>query len=154
MRNVNITLIVALFLALMTVVASAQGPSYESRGYGGPLYIGPNFQQGGQNAPPVYGHGSSKAQGATTQRSRNDKSRKTPTTHEATTEKSKPAPKAAASDTVKAAVTDKADTENSTISSAVVQTDASGTGSKTEAAPPTCKRFVAAVGQTVTVPCD
>lgn len=29
-------------------------PSYESRGYGGPLYIGPNFHQGGQMSPPTY----------------------------------------------------------------------------------------------------
>ncbi len=42
-------------LALMAAGALAQGaPSYESRGYGGPLYVGPNFQQGGQSAPPVY----------------------------------------------------------------------------------------------------
>ena len=44
----------ALCFALVPTAASAQ-TSYESRGYGGPLGIGPNFQQGGQHAPPVYG---------------------------------------------------------------------------------------------------
>jgi hypothetical protein len=48
--------IAAASLALMSAGASAQ-VSYESRGYGGPLGIGPNFQQGGQHAPPVYGSG-------------------------------------------------------------------------------------------------
>jgi hypothetical protein len=46
----------ALCFALVPAAASAQ-TSYESRGYGGPLGIGPNFQQGGQHAPPVYGSG-------------------------------------------------------------------------------------------------
>jgi hypothetical protein len=49
---------VGLCVALTTASASAQqGPSYEGRGYGGPLYVGPNFQQGGQWSPPVYGSG-------------------------------------------------------------------------------------------------
>ncbi len=46
--------IAAVFFAAMTAFAAAEGPSYESRGYGGPLYVGPNFQEGGQHAPPVY----------------------------------------------------------------------------------------------------
>jgi hypothetical protein len=42
-------------LVLTSVAALAQdAPSYESRGYGGPLYIGPNFHQGGQMSPPTY----------------------------------------------------------------------------------------------------
>lgn len=42
-------------LVLTTIAALAQdAPSYESRGYGGPLYIGPNFHQGGQSSPPTY----------------------------------------------------------------------------------------------------
>ena len=32
-------------------------PTYEGRGYGGPLGVGPNFQQGGQWGPPIYGAG-------------------------------------------------------------------------------------------------
>lgn len=52
--------VAAVSLALMSAGALAQGaPSYESRGYGGPLYIGPNFHQGGQSAPPTYDSGRS-----------------------------------------------------------------------------------------------
>jgi hypothetical protein len=51
--------IAAALFAAMTAFASAQAPSYESRGYGGPLYVGPDFQHGGQHSPPVYGQGSS-----------------------------------------------------------------------------------------------
>ena len=49
-----------LFVALTTAAAVAQEqPTYEGRGYGGPLGVGPNFQQGGQWGPPVYGQGQS-----------------------------------------------------------------------------------------------
>jgi len=47
--------------ALMLTCGGAlaqDAPSYESRGYGGPLYIGPNFHQGGQMSPPNYDSGS------------------------------------------------------------------------------------------------
>jgi hypothetical protein len=47
--------------ALMLTCGAAlaqDAPSYESRGYGGPLYIGPNFHQGGQMSPPSYDSGS------------------------------------------------------------------------------------------------
>jgi hypothetical protein len=51
-----------LFVALTTAAALAQEqPTYEGRGYGGPLGVGPNFQQGGQWGPPVYGQGQSKS---------------------------------------------------------------------------------------------
>jgi hypothetical protein len=47
--------IAAALFALATATASAQdAPSYESRGYGGPLYVGPNFQTGGKYSPPTY----------------------------------------------------------------------------------------------------
>ena len=49
-------------MALTTAAALAQEqPTYEGRGYGGPLGVGPNFQQGGQWGPPVYGQGQSKS---------------------------------------------------------------------------------------------
>ena len=49
-------------MALTTAAAVAQEqPTYEGRGYGGPLGVGPNFQQGGQWGPPVYGQGQSKS---------------------------------------------------------------------------------------------
>jgi len=51
MSKTNVALAAAC-LALATASAAVQGPSYESRGYGGLLYVGPNFQQGGQWSPP------------------------------------------------------------------------------------------------------
>jgi type IV secretory pathway VirB10-like protein len=52
--------LVGLFVTLTTTTAVAQEqPTYEGRGYGGPLGVGPNFQQGGQWGPPVYGQGQS-----------------------------------------------------------------------------------------------
>ena len=54
--------LIGLFVALTTGAAVAQEqPTYEGRGYGGPLGVGPNFQQGGQWGPPVYGQGQSKS---------------------------------------------------------------------------------------------
>jgi hypothetical protein len=154
MRILIVAFAAGLCLAAATVSASAQGPSYESRGYGGPLYVGPNFQQGGQHAPPVYGQGRSKSERATTRRSHTAKSRSAPATREAKTEKPSSTPKSESADAAKSAGDKKADSENSTISSAALQSD-SNTGAKAEVATPvTCKRYVAAVGQTVTVPCD
>ena len=50
--------LIGLFVALTTTAALAQEePTYEGRGYGGPLGVGPNFQQGGQWGPPIYGAG-------------------------------------------------------------------------------------------------
>ena len=50
--------LIGLFVALTTAAAVAQEqPTYEGRGYGGPLGVGPNFQQGGQWGPPIYGAG-------------------------------------------------------------------------------------------------
>ena len=57
MSKTSLTLAAAC-LALMSVGASAQdNSSYESRGYGGPLDVGPNFHQGGQSGPAIYGSG-------------------------------------------------------------------------------------------------
>jgi len=56
----SIFALVGLFVALTTAAAVAQEqPTYEGRGYGGPLGVGPNFQHGGQWGPPVYGQGQS-----------------------------------------------------------------------------------------------
>ena len=50
--------LIGLFVALTTGAALAQEePTYEGRGYGGPLGVGPNFQQGGQWGAPIYGAG-------------------------------------------------------------------------------------------------
>ena len=148
MRQTTIAFV--LGCAAVAGPAAAQGPSYESRGYGGPLYVGPNFQQGGQHAPPVYGQGRKKTERATERPQRSAKARKAAPTREAKTEKSSPALKTAAKSD------NGADAENSTIAAARIgEADtASSTSDIPPAAPVTCKRYVAAVGQTVTVPCD
>jgi hypothetical protein len=47
--------LIGMFVALTTTGALAQEePTYEGRGYGGPLGVGPNFQHGGQWGPPIY----------------------------------------------------------------------------------------------------
>lgn len=154
MRTLTVALAAGLSLAAAIGPVSAQAPSYESRGYGGPLYVGPNFQQGGQYAPPVYGQGTSKSERATTRRERSAKAHKAPSTREAKTEKPS-TPKADNADAAKSATVKKADSENSTISSAALQSDVASSGTKTDASTPvTCKRYIAAVGQTVSVPCD
>lgn len=189
MFRTNFALAVGLCLALSTASASAGELSYESRGYGGPLYVGPNFQQGGQHSPPVYGPKSSSQERATTKRMRGaSKSRMAPATQEATTEKEEAAPAAkatpvdnAAAETENSAIAggpvsaDKApasssaksepapraqagaESENSTISSLQTgntDTEVSPQAEAASASPATCKRFIAAAGKTVTVPCD
>ena len=42
--------IVASFFAIAVFAAQAESPSYESRGYGGPLYVGPDFKSGKPSA--------------------------------------------------------------------------------------------------------
>lgn len=174
MFRTDFALAAGLCLVLTTVSVSAQGPSYESRGYGGPLYVGPNFQQGGQWSPPSYGPKSSSQERATTKRARSTaKSRKAPAEQEANTDKASPVAEDSSNENENSAIAggpisaDKAnaaaESENSTISSASLQADTTDAetdaepGPKAEAAaasPATCKRFIAAAGKTVTVPCD
>lgn len=190
MFRTNFAVAAALCLALTTVSASVQAQSYESRGYGGPLGVGPNFHEGGQSAPPSYGPKSSGEERYTPKRERSvTKSREAPATREADTEKASPAATAASTEpaaesenstiagasvttnstektspAAKASSIDKSgDSENSTITSAALQNDTTDANTDTKAspkaeaasaAPATCKRFIAAAGKTVTVPCD
>lgn len=145
-------------LAAMTGFALAQGPSYESRGYGGPLYVGPNFKQGGQYETPTY-------EKKRTYKKRNKKKR--------TYRAKKPVPsKAKKADTAKAATptkrAEKIESENSTITrassvppastgtSAVVAQGEENTKPQGKKAPTKidCKKYVATIGTTITVPCD
>ncbi len=48
----NVALAAGICLALAAGPAAAQN---EGRGYGGPLYVGPNFSTGGQSTTPDYG---------------------------------------------------------------------------------------------------
>jgi hypothetical protein len=154
----KIAITAGVCFVIMTAAASAGDLSYESRGYGGPLYVGPNFQQGGQHSPPVYGPKSSSERTAPVRRERVTKTRKAPKTQDAETEKSTPAVKSTAES--QSAPSEKkapAQSENSTISTAALPSDSkpSDAGVKaTAAAPTTCKRFIAEVGKTVDVPCD
>jgi hypothetical protein len=112
--------IATVFLVAMTAIASAQ--SYKSRGYGGPLNVGPNFKEGGQYTPPSYGPKSSTKKRYKKRRvDRADKKRKSPAKKEV--------------DTAKAAPVDKGvERENSSISSLGGDTDETSAPKKTESA--------------------
>jgi hypothetical protein len=168
--------IAAASLAAMTIVAAAQGPSYESRGYGGPLYVGPNFQGGGQHSPPIYdGNSSSKKPYKKKRVYQATKPRKEQAKE---TDTAKSAPKSSPTDT-------EVETENSSISQAGGEPQKTGdekpvdtaetgivtenstishtsleTATTSDAAEPkakqnvSCKKYFPAAGMTLTVPCD
>jgi hypothetical protein len=172
--RIKSALTIGLILGLTSLTASAGEPSYESRGYGGPLYIGPNFQQGGQHSPPTYGSGYHAR--SREERAPRHVAKKKSTSHEIVTETTAPVEKSAPAESKPAVTkaaektdTDKstpktADAENSSITTAARTDTAEVTGATAskpatdpEAAPSTptgCKRFVAAVGAIITVPCD
>jgi hypothetical protein len=170
--------IAMVLLVAMTAIASAQGPSYESRGYGGPLYVGPNFKAGGQYTPPSYGPNSSS-------KKRYNKKR----AYQAT--KKHKARAAKTVDTAKAVPVDtEVESENSSISSLAGDTDKASAPEKTETAKGTqnenstisyaeagkddgvaspavakgddqtkranvgCKKYFPSAGMTLSVPCD
>jgi hypothetical protein len=106
--------IAASALMLTCGAAMAQdAPSYESRGYGGPLYIGPNFHQGGQMSPPTYDSGSrsSTERYRAPQRLDRVESRKRNSDDDDVKTAKKPAPEKEATEK-----TAKAESENSSIS--------------------------------------
>jgi hypothetical protein len=171
--------VLLLLMAPLTTTVCAQ--SYESRGYGGPLYIGPNFQQGGQHAPPVYNSGPSRSRSyddgdgeATSKRraTRSHKQRKPETTTAKKSKPVEPAPekpaKSEAKPTDTAAIEPKTKTriegENSSL------TRASDIKSTAEASPAKpvpskrasedsgkgvgCKKYFPSAGMTLTVPCE
>jgi hypothetical protein len=158
--------IAAAALAAMSALAAAQGPSYESRGYGGPLYVGPNFQAGGQHSPPVYEPKSSSKHYKKRRTRQATKPRKEPATKEAATAKGSPE-KSGASDEnssiSRAAGQEKAEskppvgveTENSSISAAELST-----GTTAKEPPPEvrksvgCKKYFPTAGMTLSVPCE
>lgn len=138
-------LVAGLCLALATAPALGQGPSYEKRGYGGPLYVGPNFEQGGQHAPPDYGTKANKERSAP---KRSVSKAKAPTTKEANTDKGS-SEKQSSTTTSGSVPMSGADVEALPKS----DTEPSATA-EAPAAPTTCKRFDATSGQTITVPCE
>jgi hypothetical protein len=174
--------LVGLFVTLTTTTAVAQEqPTYEGRGYGGPLGVGPNFQQGGQWGPPVYGQGQSHGVERYSAPQHVDRvQRKRNTDDDVKTAKKTPAPQ----ESKEASKEAKAQSENSSIVTIGSDTDkstssnenstiASVASSATANADPvkgqlskrvdsdasgktvaTCKRYFPTVGQTITVPCD
>jgi hypothetical protein len=177
MAKIALTLAAASFAA-MTITAAAQGPSYESRGYGGPLGVGPNFQAGGQHSPPVYGGSSSSKKHRkkpTYQATKPQKERVRETETAKSTTKSSPAEaetenssitavggQPGKSDIGKSVETAKGgvETENSSISSASLETattssDTSRTAAETKPKQNVgCKKYFPTAGMTLTVPCD
>jgi hypothetical protein len=57
MSNFRLAIAAACFALVPAAALAQEEPTYEGRGYGGPLGVGPNFQQGGQWGPPIYGAG-------------------------------------------------------------------------------------------------
>lgn len=101
----------AVCLALTPACASAGGLSFESRGYGGPLYIGPNFQQGGQHSTPTYDKPSYRQERYTPPREKVTRERRARPAQPVDTAKTAPVEKPEEKSIAKKA----ADNENSTI---------------------------------------
>jgi hypothetical protein len=139
----------AAWLALFSSVALA-GPSYESRGYGGPLYVGPNFQKGGQHETPTYEKKTYQKK-KTYKKTRSYEAKKPSKTKAAEKSGSGSAGPGAAS----AGVADPTN-ENSTISGVTAAAnETAGQVQKTKAsAPVDCKKYFPAAGITATVECD
>lgn len=137
----------AAYLVLAAVPAVAQNPSYEGRGYGGPLQVGPNFEQGGQHTPPVYGQKPPKKPGD--RKAAPEKRAKEVTKiHKAPVEKETSTPQEPAA-SEKASSTVEPSTDTTPTSEGV---GTSSAGSPSTAA--TCKKFDPTAGQTIPVPCD
>lgn len=133
--RMNVALAAGVCLALAAGPVAAQN---ESRGYGGPLYVGPNFSTGGQSTTPDYGAKPTKKKATVARERVAPKPRKAPVEKEVATEK--------ASEPAK---------EKSTTSTVAEKPAADAATSETAAtSPATCKRFDSTAGQTITVPCQ
>jgi hypothetical protein len=137
------------WLAVLTGVALA-GPSYESRGYGGPLYVGPDFHKGGQHETPTYGKRTYKKK-KTYKKTRSYQAKKP--------SKAKAAKKVGdtgATAATAASVTDDPTNQNSSIAGVTAATTATaGEVQKAKASGPVdCKKYFPAAGITATVDCD
>ncbi len=139
MRSI-FTLAAGICLGLTAGSALAQNPTYEGRGYGGPLYVGPNFQTGGQHTAPTYGKKPAK------------KSVAVPTQRPAAkVQKAKPEKKEVA--TKRAPQTVKEEPATPAVAEKPAAADAT-TAETAATTPATCKRFEPTSGQTITVPCQ
>ena len=141
----SILAIAAGSLALATAVASAGELSNENRGYGGPLYVGPNFNSSDsykpqRPAPKPY----------TVERSSPKRVSKSQETHKATTSdetdttETTPAKKPAEGEGSTAS--------DPTASSELLKTETAGDGAKTGDVG--CKKYSPEIGAAVSVPCE
>lgn len=146
MSRIPLALAACLILALAPLPVWA-GDS-ESRGYGGPLSVGPNFETGEQHDTPTYDKKSTAKHPTKKRGSTVAKRKKAPAAKDADTEESTEAAKAPSSETVEDAGTS---TESAT-------SEPAGATSPTETAagtsPPPCKKYVPTLGTTITVPCE
>ena len=132
----RVALAALLCLTLPTVSAFAQN---ESRGYGGPLYVGPNFEKGGQHTTPDYGFKSSKKAVIKRETAKIRKAPQRPQKEEVATQKeSEPA----------------AEKETTPAKAETGSTTTPATETAASSGPATCKRFEPTAGQTITVPCQ
>ncbi len=172
--------IAAALFALATAAASAQNyPSYEGRGYGGPLGVGPNFHS--NDSGGSYQHSAPRRVYRDTPRHEAPVHRKTSTAKSAPADddadkvkdKAENENSGIARGTLAKADSgsDKADTakgvhnENSTIARASLDTDTAGgkstakSTSEPTSEPKTtqnvgCKKYFPAAGMTLSVPCE
>jgi hypothetical protein len=145
----------AACLAVMTVGVAADPMTYEGRGYGGPLGVGPNFRSSEPSKPKHY-----------RKRTYKKRAKARPSKR---TETAKSAPEADVP--VKKTDNEKTDNEKTVTKDAVSQNSSIATSAATPSQPSVretgttaatepqstsvgCKRFIASVGETVTVPCD
>jgi hypothetical protein len=140
--------IVAAFFVVSVFAAQAESPSFESRGYGGPLYVGPDFKSG---KPSAESPRKKPVQRATR--------RHAPVAKALVAKQPEPAEDAAAADAV---------SENSSIAGAASDAGTpAGDGAASKAAQTTggasaaqadqklgCVKYLPAAGITASVPCE
>lgn len=144
----SILALATVCLVLGAVRVAADPMSYEGRSYGGPLGVGPNFRSSEPSQPKRYRKPSYKPKPRKSAKTRPDRQTETATT---APEKAAPAAKDAVSQNSSIST-------GSTKSAASAQAPAQETGAKpavdSGANNVGCKRFIASVGETVSVPCE
>ena len=138
--------ILAGFLVVVTAFAASAGSGSKRHGFGGPLGLGPgNYQH---KDPPVYNAPKRK-----TYKKRSTTKKRTPS-KSSDTAKAAPAPVPEPKPEQR-----DYDIEHSSITSeggdiqVSAQVDADDVATGSAVTPTTCKRYVAAIGETITVPC-
>ena len=146
----SILALAAACFALPTACAAGDYMTYEGRGYGGPLGVGPNFHSSEPSKPKRYRKPRYKP---SHKPSKNVKKRPAKET-----ETAKSAPEKAAPATKDAVSQNSSISTGATTAAGSTQASAQETATKpssdTETSSVGCKRFIPSIGETVTVPCD